>query len=71
MFCPREVRCRQPEHRPNCQASHRRSEVHVCSQALASNEIARDAANPAIQIDAAALTTLANLQLLGYAMIPD
>lgn len=47
------------------------AEVHVCSQALAGNKIARDAVNPAVQIDAAALTTLANLQLRGYAMIPD
>lgn len=47
------------------------AEVHVCSQALAGNKIAREAVNPAIKIDAAALTTLANLQLRGYAMIPD
>ena len=47
------------------------AEVHVCSQALAGNKIAKDAVNSAVQIDAAALTTLANLQLRGYAMIPD
>lgn len=46
-------------------------EVHVCSQALAGNKIARSDVNPMVQIDVAALTTLANLQLRGYAMIPD
>lgn len=47
------------------------AEVHVCSQALAGNKIARVAVNRAVQIDAGALVTLANLQLRGYAMIPD
>ncbi len=47
------------------------AEVHVCSQALAGNKIAKEAVNGAVQVDAAALTTLANLQLRGYAMIPD
>lgn len=47
------------------------AEVRVCSQALASNKIPGGAVNSAVQIDAAALTTLANLQLRGYALIPD
>ena len=46
-------------------------EVHVCSQALAGNKIARSDLNPLVQVDVAALTTLANLQLRGYALIPD
>ena len=46
-------------------------EVHVCSQALAGNKIVRGDVNPLVQVDVAALTTLANLQLRGYAMIPD
>ena len=47
------------------------AEVRVCSQALAGNKIPHGAVNSAVQIDAAALTTLANLQLRGYALIPD
>lgn len=47
------------------------AEVRVCSQALASNKIARKMVNPAVQVDVSAMTTLANLQLKGYALIPD
>jgi len=47
------------------------AEVHVCSQALAGNKISRKIVNQAVQIDVAALTTLANLQLRGFALIPD
>lgn len=46
-------------------------EVHVCSQALAGNKIARSDVHSLVQVDVAALTTLANLQLRGYALIPD
>jgi len=46
-------------------------EVHVCSQALVGNRIPRSDVHPLVQVDVAALTTLANLQLRGYAMIPD
>ncbi len=45
--------------------------VRVCSQALASELIAPDAVDNRVQIDVAALTTLANLQLRGYALITD
>lgn len=47
------------------------AEVHVCSQALAGNMISRKMVYPAIQVDVSAITTLANLQLKGYALIPD
>ena len=47
------------------------TEVRVCSQALASNKIARKMVNPAVQVDVSAMTTLANLQLKEYALIPD
>ena len=45
--------------------------VRVCSQALAAASIAPEAVDKRVQIDVAALTTLANLQLRGYALIPD
>ncbi len=45
--------------------------VRVCSQALAAASIAPDAVDQRVQIDVAALTTMANLQLRGYALIPD
>ena len=45
--------------------------VHVCSQALAKHEIRENEVAEAVQIDVAALTTLANLQLRGYALIPE
>lgn len=47
------------------------AEVHVCSQALAGNKISRKIVNQAVQVDVSALTTLANLQLRGFALIPD
>ena len=43
----------------------------VCSQALAAASIAPEAVDKRVKIDVAALTTLANLQLRGYALIPD
>jgi intracellular sulfur oxidation DsrE/DsrF family protein len=45
--------------------------VRVCSQALAGASIAPDSVNKQVEIDVSALTTLANLQLRGYALIPD
>lgn len=45
--------------------------VRVCSQALAAASIAPEAVDKRVEIDVAALTTLANLQLRGHALIPD
>ena len=45
--------------------------VRVCSQALAAASIAPETVDKRVEIDVAALTTLANLQLRGYALIPD
>ena len=45
--------------------------VRVCSQALAAASIASEAVDKRVEIDVAALTTLANLQLRGHALIPD
>lgn len=45
--------------------------VRVCSQALAAVSIAPEAVDKRVKIDVAALTTLANLQLRGHALIPD
>jgi len=45
--------------------------VRVCSQALAAASIAPEAVDKRVEIDVAALTTMANLQLRGYALIPD
>ena len=60
---------------PNLELIHRLkdagAEVHVCSQALAGMKIPLAAVDGSVQIDLAALTTLANLQLRGYALIPD
>ncbi len=45
--------------------------VHVCSQAMIANKITSDQVTSGVVIDASALTTLANLQLRGFALIPD
>lgn len=45
--------------------------VRVCSQALAGHRIAASDVAEGVQIDVAGVTTLANLQLRGYALIPD
>ncbi len=45
--------------------------VRVCSQALAAAGFAPDEVDKRVQVDVAALTTLANLQLRGHALIPD
>ncbi|MGN6374595.1 MAG: DsrE family protein [Sphingomonas sp.] len=45
--------------------------VHVCAQALAGFGIADDQVDPNVVIDDSALTTMATLQLKGYALIAD
>lgn len=45
--------------------------VRVCSQALAGNAFAPGDVTPGIEIDRSALITLSNLQLRGWALIPD
>lgn len=45
--------------------------VRVCSQALAGNDIPVKDVVPGVEVDVAALTTMASLQLRGYALIPD
>lgn len=47
------------------------AEVHVCSQALFGNHIERSSVAELVEVDLAALVTLANLQLRGYALIPE
>ena len=45
--------------------------VSVCSQALHGKKIESKDVAPTVRQDVAALTTIANLQLRGYALIPD
>jgi intracellular sulfur oxidation DsrE/DsrF family protein len=45
--------------------------VSVCSQALHAQSIRADEVAPGVRLDVSALTTLANLQLRGFALIPD
>jgi intracellular sulfur oxidation DsrE/DsrF family protein len=45
--------------------------VSVCSQALHAQSINPDEVAPIVRRDVSALTTLSNLQLRGYALIPD
>lgn len=47
------------------------AEVHVCSQALFGNHIERSSVAELVEVDLAALVTIANLQLRGYALIPE
>lgn len=47
------------------------AEVHVCSQAMAKNNIGPADVDSHVQVDLAALTTLSTLQLQNYALIPD
>lgn len=47
------------------------AEVHVCSQALFGNKIERSSVAELIDVDVAALVTIANLQQRGYTLIPD
>lgn len=46
-------------------------EVRVCSQALAGHKIERTSVSDLVQTDVSALTTIATLQLRGYALIKD
>ena len=45
--------------------------IRVCSQAMVGNEIMPNQVASGVEIDDSALTTLANLQIRGYALIPD
>ncbi len=45
--------------------------IRVCSQALVGNEIAPATVDKAVEIDVSALTTMATLQIRGWALIPD
>ena len=45
--------------------------VAVCSQALHANRISAKELAPAVRVDLSAMTTLAALQLRGWALIPD
>ena len=45
--------------------------VAVCSQALHANRMSAKQLAPGIRIDLSAMTTLATLQLRGWALIPD
>ncbi|MEO6250748.1 MAG: DsrE family protein [Luteimonas sp.] len=45
--------------------------VSVCSQALQGQKINTADVTPAVRRDVSAMTTLANLQLRGYALIPE
>jgi intracellular sulfur oxidation DsrE/DsrF family protein len=45
--------------------------VRVCGQALGAAGIARDEVLPGVQVDLSALTTVAALQLRGYALLVD
>lgn len=45
--------------------------VRVCSQAIVGNGIMPNQVASGVKIDDSALTTLANLQIRGYALIPD
>lgn len=45
--------------------------VRVCSQALIGNGIAPATVDKAIEVDVSALTTMATLQIRGWALIPD
>jgi intracellular sulfur oxidation DsrE/DsrF family protein len=45
--------------------------VRVCGQALAGAGIGRDEVLPGVQVDLSALTTVAALQLRGYALLVD
>ncbi|WP_192812142.1 DsrE family protein [Novosphingobium sp. Rr 2-17] len=45
--------------------------VRVCSQALVGNKIAPATVDKVVHVDVSALTTMASLQLRGWALIPD
>lgn len=45
--------------------------VAVCSQALLRQSLTREQIAPQVRVDLSAVTTLANLQMRGYALIPN
>ncbi|NCP12673.1 MAG: DsrE family protein [Sphingomonadales bacterium] len=45
--------------------------VRLCGQSMAANGFAREELNPDVRVDVSAITTLATLQLKGYAVIQD
>lgn len=45
--------------------------VRLCGQSMIGNGFAREELNPDVKIDVSAITTLATLQLRGYAVIQD
>lgn len=47
------------------------AQVHVCSQALHGQQISTDSVAGDVTVDLSALTTMATLQLQGFALIPD
>lgn len=47
------------------------AQVHVCSQALNGQQISPSSVADDVTVDLSALTTLATLQLQGFALIPD
>jgi intracellular sulfur oxidation DsrE/DsrF family protein len=45
--------------------------VRLCGQSMAALGSAPDELNPDVHVDVAAVTTIATLQMRGYALIPD
>lgn len=45
--------------------------VRLCGQSMAALGYAREELNPDVHVDVAAVTTIATLQMRGYALIPD
>lgn len=45
--------------------------IHVCGQALHAQKIDRAAVSPEVIVDLSAMTTIATLQLKGWALMPD
>lgn len=45
--------------------------VRLCGQSMVANGFAREDLNPHVRVDVSAITTLATLQLKGYAVIQD
>lgn len=45
--------------------------VRLCGQSMVGNGFAREELNPDVRVDVSAITTLATLQLKGYAIIQD
>jgi intracellular sulfur oxidation DsrE/DsrF family protein len=45
--------------------------IRVCGQAMAAAGVTRSEVLPEVQVDLSAITTLATLQMRGYALLPD